>query len=238
MLKRSDLFFLLFSVALFSPLIWVDNPAQLLKAANHSYPLLASFIKFAVLATYGELIGARIVCGHYPLATFGILPKAVVWGVFGIFIKLCFVIYVAGVPMALALLGMSDAASALQGALSGQMLIVAFAISLSMNLTFGVWLMTAHKVTDLHIASYQGKLIALVSPIQIGQILTEMNWQRLWSFVLKKTIPLFWIPCHTLTFMLPSEYRVLFAAFLGIILGLILAFGSRPKSPENSAASV
>ncbi|WP_370279617.1 hypothetical protein [Pontibacterium sp.] len=238
MLKRSDLFFLLFSALLFSPLVWVDNPAQLLKAANHSYPLLASFIKFAVLATYGELLGARIVSGHYPLATFGILPKAVVWGVFGIFIKLCFVIYVNGVPMALSLMGMDQAATALQGPVSVQMLITAFAISLSMNLTFGVWLMTAHKVTDLHIATYQGKLVALVRPIQIGQILTEMNWQRLWSFVLKKTIPLFWIPCHTLTFMLPSEYRVLFAAFLGIILGLILAFGSRHKTPENRAPAV
>lgn len=238
MLKRSDLFFLLFSVALFSPLVWVDNAGQLLKAANHSAPLLASFIKFALLATYGELLGARIVSGHYPLTTFGILPKAVVWGVFGIFIKLCFVIYVTGVPMALALLGMEQAATALQGPVSMQMLIVAFAISLSMNLTFGVWLMTAHKVTDLHIAAHRGKLIALIRPIQIGQILTEMNWQRLWSFVLKKTIPLFWIPCHTLTFMLPSEYRVLFAAFLGIILGLILAFGSRQKLPENSAPSV
>lgn len=214
----------------------MDNPAKLLKTVNHSYPLLASFIKFSVLATYGELLGARIVSGHYPFATFGILPKAVVWGVFGIFIKLCFVIYVNGVPMALALLGMDQATSALQGPITVQMLIVAFAISLSMNLTFGVWLMTAHKVTDLHIAAHQGKLVALISPIQIGQILTEINWQRLWSFVLKKTIPLFWIPCHTLTFMLPNEYRVLFAAFLGIILGLILAFGSRHKLPENSAS--
>jgi len=217
--------------------MWVDNPAQLLKAANNSYPLLASFIKFAVLATYGELLGARIVSGHYPLATFGILPKAVVWGVFGICIKLCFVIYVNGVPMALTLLGMDLASSALQGPISVQMLIVAFAISLSMNLTFGVWLMTAHKVTDLHIAAYQGNLKALIRPIQMGQILTELNWQRLWSFVLKKTIPLFWIPCHTLTFMLPSEYRVLFAAFLGIILGLILAFGSRSHTPGNSSST-
>ncbi|WP_372835495.1 hypothetical protein [Pontibacterium sp.] len=238
MIKRSDLTFMLFTCAMLSPLLLMDDPAEALKTASHSSPLLASFIKFAILATYGEVLGLRIATGHYPLATFGVLPKAVVWGVFGICIKLCFVIYVSGVPVALALLGMEHAADALSGPLSLDRFLVAFAISVAMNLTFGVWLMTFHKITDLHINAHQGRLICLIRPLYFGKILTEINWHRLWSFVLKKTIPLFWIPCHTLTFLLPSEYRVLFAALLGIVLGLILAFGSRKPNVLNRSAPV
>lgn len=231
-MKRSDLFLVLFVAIILSPLWIMEDPAGALKAVNHSHPLIASFVKFAILATLGEILGLRISHGGYPLSNFGILPKAIVWGTFGIAIKLCFVIYVSGVPVALALLGMDNAAQALAGPLSVNKLLVALAISVSMNLTFGVWLMTFHKITDLHIQAYQGRLVSLVSPPHIGEILSAINWNRLWSFVLKKTIPLFWIPCHTLTFMLPSEYQVLFAAILGLTLGLILSLGSTKKTVQ------
>ena len=68
---------------------------------------------------------------------------------------------------------------------------------------------------------------ALVKPIQTVSILQNMDWKTHWNFVLKKTIPLFWIPAHTITFMLPTEYRVLFAALLGIVLGVLLSMGAR-----------
>jgi hypothetical protein len=45
--------------------------------------------------------------------------------------------------------------------------------------------------------------------------------------VFKKTIPFFWYPAHTVTFLLPSEQRVLFAALLGIALGVLLALSSK-----------
>ncbi|HRZ79119.1 MAG TPA: Mpv17/PMP22 family protein, partial [bacterium] len=41
-----------------------------------------------------------------------------------------------------------------------------------------------------------------------------------------KTIPLFWIPAHTITFLLPENHRVLFAAILGVVLGVFLAIAS------------
>jgi len=47
-----------------------------------------------------------------------------------------------------------------------------------------------------------------------------------WNFVFKKTIPFFWYPAHTITFLLPVDYQVLFAAILGIALGTILAMAS------------
>jgi hypothetical protein len=52
------------------------------------------------------------------------------------------------------------------------------------------------------------------------------------SFVLLRTIPFFWIPAHTLTFMLPPEYRVLAAAMLSVALGAILAFAKRTQQAK------
>jgi hypothetical protein len=48
-----------------------------------------------------------------------------------------------------------------------------------------------------------------------------------WGFVFKKTIPLFWIPAHTLTFCLPQDLQVLFAAFCSVILGLFLSIAAK-----------
>jgi len=47
------------------------------------------------------------------------------------------------------------------------------------------------------------------------------------NFVLLKTIPFFWIPAHTLTFLLPKEYRIVIAAFLSVVLGVILALDDK-----------
>jgi hypothetical protein len=56
-------------------------------------------------------------------------------------------------------------------------------------------------------------------------IITKLDWKVQWNFIFKKTIPFFWIPAHTITFLLPPEFRVLFAALLGIALGIILSIG-------------
>jgi hypothetical protein len=42
---------------------------------------------------------------------------------------------------------------------------------------------------------------------------------------------MFWIPAHTITFMLPVSLRILFAAALGIVLGIILALASQKGEP-------
>ena len=51
----------------------------------------------------------------------------------------------------------------------------------------------------------------------------------MWGFVFKKTIPLFWFPAHTVTFLLPPSGRVLCAALLGVALGVLLALAARKK---------
>jgi hypothetical protein len=76
------------------------------------------------------------------------------------------------------------------------------------------------------VAKYGGKLKSLLTPINFAAILKQIDWNVQWNFVFKKTIPIFWIPAHTITFLLPPDYQVLFAAVLSIILGLILAVAS------------
>jgi len=63
----------------------------------------------------------------------------------------------------------------------------------------------------------------------LSDVVKRIDWDGFISFVLVKTIPIFWIPAHTITFLLPSEYRVLWAAFLSIALGAILAFAKKKK---------
>jgi hypothetical protein len=83
--------------------------------------------------------------------------------------------------------------------------------------------MTFHKITDIHIVANGGTLAGLFKPIKFGKILLDLNWDIQWNFVFKKTIPFFWIPMHTITFLLPVDFQILFAALLGIALGIILA---------------
>ena len=54
------------------------------------------------------------------------------------------------------------------------------------------------------------------------------------GFVFKKTIPFFWIPAHTITFLLPGQYQVLFAALLGVALGIILSIAAVMSRKNNN----
>lgn len=42
------------------------------------------------------------------------------------------------------------------------------------------------------------------------------------DFTLFKTIPLFWIPVNTVGFLLPQEYRIVFAAVLSLAFGILM----------------
>ncbi len=192
---------------------------------NKMHPLVMSFLKFAVLATMGESIGLRIKEGRFNYKGFGLLPRAIVWGFLGLTIQMAFVIFSQGVPMFLTKtlgleLGVPEAMT------FGSKLLIAFCISLTMNVIYAPVMMTMHKITDTHILNNGGTVNGFLHPLKMGEILSQINWQVQWNFVFKKTIPFFWIPAHTITFMLPPEYRVLFAALLGIALGVILSFAA------------
>ncbi len=239
-MKRSDLFFVLFIGLLFAPFFISDNVYGFYKAVNHGHPFLISFLKFAVLATLGELLGHRIRHGVYLEKGFGVVPRAVVWGILGVSIKMAFIIFGVGAPQMLQIMGIRfpvDPPSAILSqsfisTFSGLQLLAAFTVSVTMNIFFAPVFMTFHKISDTHIISWGGTLKSLVRPIRFGKILSEMNWKVQWGFVIKKTIPFFWIPAQTVNFLLPEEYRILVAALLGIVLGVILSIASIKSREE------
>ena len=197
-----------------------------------SYPYLTTFAKFAVLATFGECLGLRVTTGVYTRPGFGILPKAFVWGLLGLAIKLAFTIFSNGAPVVLADLGFQVDAATLKTGPFALKLAMAFCISVTMNIIFSPVLMVAHKVADAHIAATGGTMRGLFSPLSTGRILQEINWNVMWGFVLKKTIPFFWIPAHTCTFLLPSHFQIMAAALLGILLGVVLAVAGAKASQK------
>jgi hypothetical protein len=197
----------------------IPGTRSLYESAYGAAPILLSFIKFALLATGGEWIARRIKERSYSLKSFGILPKSLIWGVLGIFIYWSFLIFGNGV---------ADAFSSLQSAETfGGRLLLAFLTSLFMNLIFSPVLMLTHHLTDNHIRLNNGHFPLKGQSIQ--PLLATIDWQRMWGFVFKKTIPFFWIPAHTITFLLPSQYRVLFAALLSVALGILLGFAGKHK---------
>lgn len=221
-MKRTDGFLLLFLILLFAPFILWQEAFDFYDSFNREHGMFTSFVKFAVLATTGELIGLRIQTGKYFKPGFGILPRAIVWGFLGLAINAAFVIFAKGTPAFLLYLGLD-----LNQNTFGNQLLTAFSISAAMNLVFAPVMMTFHKITDTHIIQNQGTIKGFLKPIHFSEIFEKLNWKVQWDFVFKKTIPFFWIPAHTITFMLPPQYRVLFAAILGIVLGVILAFANQ-----------
>ncbi len=180
-----------------------------------NHPFIGGFIKFFILATMGELLAIRIASGNWN-APRGLIFRALIWGFLGMVIVLIFGIYASGVSSALQ-----------KGLLPGKNSSIAFAFFTSsiMNLTFAPTMMAFHRITDTYIdLKYDNNRTG------IKDIVTNIDWNGFISFVILKTIPLFWIPAHTITFLLPPEYRVLVAAFLSIALGAILAFGKRANN--------
>lgn len=214
-MKKGDILWGLVILA-FAGFIAYPPTQAIFNAATGSHPYLMGFVKFGILATMGELLARRIVVGNYEKPS-GLLWRAFIWGLLGMVIVAVFSIFANGVG------GLVE-----KGVLPGKgnALVTAFWISALMNTIFAPTMMGAHRYTDTLIdLKYSGKGGKVTSK----DVVDAIDWNGYVSFVLFKTIPLFWIPAHTITFMLPPEYRVLMAAFLSIALGAILAFAKRKK---------
>ncbi|PID27293.1 MAG: hypothetical protein CR982_05970 [Candidatus Cloacimonadota bacterium] len=221
-MKRSDLFFTIFIIVVFAPFFIYDDLYNGYIKFNSEHSYIMSYIKFAFLATLGEVITLRMTQKVYNKKGFGILPRAIVWGFLGILIKVAFVIFATGTPNLISSLGFNQYPD----------IVKAFTISVTMNIFFAPVMMTLHKITDIHIINNGGTIKGLFRPIEFAKIFPTINWEIMWGFVFKKTIPLFWIPAHTITFMLPKDFQILFAALLGIALGVILAFASKKSEKK------
>lgn len=195
-------------------------------SATKHHGLLMSFFKFAILGTFGEMLSLRIKEGVYYKEGFGLLPKMLVWGVLGVVIASAMTIFKTGTVVLLEKgFHIKKAAWWFAGNLSWGKFFVALCVSVLMNTLFAPVFMTFHKITDIHIAETGGTLAGFFSsPLNVQKTLAEkINWNIQYGFVFKKTIPLFWYPAHTITFLLPGTLQVLFAAALGVALGVILS---------------
>ena len=184
------------------------------------YPYIMGFAKFAILSMMGEFLAARLVHKKWVMVR-GVAPKMLVWGILGMLIVLMFAVFSGRVDTAasqgLLISECSDTCPPVVQFISR--LRRALFISAIMNLTFGPVFMAAHRITDVYIDKrYSGQKMPVTG------IITQIDWGRFIKEIVCVTIPVFWIPAHTVTFLLPGQYRVLFAASLSIVLGLILSF--------------
>lgn len=167
------------------------------------YKIIGGFVKFFFLASMGDFVGLRLRTGIWKVPN-KIVLKAVVWGLIGAVIVLVFTIFNTGV-MELQSKGILP--------FNNISIATAFFTSLFMNTIFAPTMMAFHRVSDQYLDGSES----------IEAAVKEVNWVQFYKVVLLKTVPFFWIPMHTVTFLLPAEYRVIFAAVLGIALGLLLS---------------
>ncbi len=223
-MKRSDLILIAVIAAAAAPFFLSSVPAEFYNYLNTTHPYFLAFLKFAILSTLGEMLGLRIKSGCYTSQGFGIPPRAILWGFYGVWIAVAMKTFSWGAPVAAeALLGVDGVVEAMRGEFTPEKLLGAFSISVMMNTLFAPIFMTLHKITDAHIVKCNGSLAALKTPFSMRESLVNLDWETQWSFVFKKTIPIFWIPAHTITFLLPVSQQVLFAALLSIFLGVFLS---------------
>lgn len=185
------------------------------------HPYAAGFAKFAYLATMGELLAVRILAGDWALPK-ALAARAAIWGFLGMAVTLFFPVFASGVQAAMARGLLPGGEDRLLGAL--------FTATL-MNATFGPVLMGFHRFTDtwLDLAA-EGR-----ERPSVEAVARRIDWAGFCSFVILKTLPGFWIPAHTVVFLLPPEFRVVAAAFLSVALGGILAFARRRKPAPVAA---
>ena len=200
----------------------VSREAFISFTSAHAY--LGGFVKFFILASMGDMLGARMINGQWKFAQ-GFFFKAILWGVLGMAITLVFTVFFTGSEGAMT-----------SGRLpfAGNTIMHALFTSILMNITWGPMLYIYHKFGDLFIESrYEHPK----EKTTVKELIGKVDWNSMVSFSWLTTCTCIWIPGHTLCFLLPGEYRVLASAFLSIVLGVIVALSKKgAKAPEPAIA--
>lgn len=195
-------------LAVFILVLAIPDSREVFKSLSSAHPFIMGFIKFGFLATVGEVLALRIRKKEWDLPT-SMWQKALIWGAIGIAITFMMNAYKGSV-------GFLTEGGLLPG--KNSTFLKAFYTSAIMNLTFGPTFMAFHKCTDKWLdLKYEKK------DHKLSDVVGGIDWYGFVSFTLFKTIPLFWIPAHTVTFLLPGEYQVIVAASMSIALGIILS---------------
>ena len=185
------------------------------EGATAEHPFIMGFFKFAFLALSGELIAIRIKGKRWSLPSY-VIARFALWGLIGVWITFMMKVFSSGI-------GSLIEKNIIIG--SGSKFLKALFTSATMNLTFGPTFMAVHKCSDRVL-----DMIKIKEKVCIESVIGSINWSAFVRFTLIKTVPLFWIPAHTVTFLLPEAYQVVLAAFLSVALGIILSFGTKKRS--------
>ncbi len=215
-MKKGDYIWLITLLAVILILI-IPYTRYVFIEVTQAHPFLMGFVKLAVLATMGELLALRIINKKW-LKPQGIQYRAFIWGLLGMSFVIVFEVFAGGTRYILQ--------TGLVPLSSTNNLTFALLTSTIMNVTFGPTMMAFHRITDTYIDNMYS-LAGTTKRLASFREINDIDWGNFVSFVILKTIPIFWIPAHTITFLLPPEFRVLMAAFLSIALGGILAFAKR-----------
>ena len=213
--KFGIVLYTILSICAFAAVLIIPSSREVFKSLSAEHPYLMGFAKFALLATAGELIAVRMAKGEWALPAL-IIPRFVIWGFIGIWITFMMGVYRTAVMNGVLPVFGNDFV---------ERLLRAFYISVIMNTTFGPTFMAVHKCSDSYL---ELRASGIKSP-KLAQVMGSVDWTKFVSFTLFKTVPLFWIPAHTVTFLLPQEYQVMMAASLSVALGIILNLGKRTK---------
>lgn len=189
---------------------------------NTNLPYVAGFLKFAILATMGDMLAIRLRRKCWaPIKGLG--WRALVYGFIGMLMTIVFQLFSGGTVFAMT-----------NGflPLAGNKFFTAFFTSLLMNCLFAPTFMAFHRITDTLIdMRYEQS-----ARPRLKDALNRIDFADFVSFVVCKTVPIFWVPMHTVTFLLPNEYRVLFAAILSIAMGAILSFAKGRSQAKKAEA--
>lgn len=166
-------------------------------------PLLSAAIQFAILGTLGEVISFSLIQKRpaIPCTWLQLVYKMFAWALLGVIIKYGFA-------------GMKGFVSALIDhqmlpSILGSGLGWALSVSVFTNILFGPQMMAFHRLEDNLILRQKG-----------FEGITRAWWTLIW----------FWIPAHTLTFLLPTEFQITLAALWSLVLGIIMGFSKRKKA--------
>jgi hypothetical protein len=167
------------------------------------YPIYTAMIQFAILGTLGDCV-ARCCQSKkifWPFNLKETIWKPIEWAILAVLIKYAFIGFTGFVDNLLA-----------QGYLPrfDTGIFRAFAISVTMNLQFGLLLVILHRILDY---------------LPFGKV----NWANIQKGFY--SLIWFWIPAHTITFMLPKDYQIGLAALWSLVLGFLLGtFNKREKT--------
>ena len=180
--------------------------------ATNSYPYLMGIFKIGLLGIMGDLLGGKIVNGEWKIRGIRISQRILIWAFLGLVFTVVFPLFSYGVSGLLK-----------EGLLPGKnsVFLAAFWKSFFMNTIFAFPMMIFHRFTDNLID--KNKLFTVWPVVKTFR---EISWDNMFRVVGLACL-WFWIPAHTITFLLPSAFRVMSAALLAIVLGFILGMAKK-----------